>query len=68
MDNLLRVSFWSKETGNLMSHTAGLTPEQIIALKGLKQGDRLILWLNTREKDSDASYTLKVYKPKPKGE
>ena len=63
---MVKIAFWSKETGNLMSHTKGLTMEQVQELKSLKEGDRLILWHNTREKDSDSSYTMKVYIPKLK--
>lgn len=61
---MVKISFWSKESGNLMSHSGGLTNEQIQALKELKEGDRLILWHNKREKESDSSYTLKKFTPK----
>ncbi len=61
---MLKIAFWSKDTGNLLSHSKGLTAEHIQALKELKEGDRLILWLNKREKDSDSSYTLKVFHSK----
>jgi len=61
---MLKIHFWSKESGNLMSHSKGLTPEHTLNLKELKEGDRLILWFNKREKGTDSSYTLKIYKPK----
>ena len=63
---MLKIGFWSKETGNLMSHSSGLTMEQVTYLRQLKQGDRLILWLNTNEDSKASNYSLKVYKPKPK--
>lgn len=63
---MLKIPFWSKETGNLMSHKTGLTPEQIEYLKQLKVGDRLIMWFNKIDSPSRASYNLKVYHPAPK--
>ncbi len=59
---MLKINFWSKESGNLLSHGKGLTPEQIQYLRQLKEGDRLILWFNgAKERPTDASYNLKVY-------
>jgi hypothetical protein len=61
---MLKIGFWSKESGNLLSHSTGLTAEQVTFLKQLKPGDRLILWLNTNEDSRTANYTLKVFKSK----
>lgn len=58
---MLKVPFWSKETGNLMSHANGLTPEQVEYLKTLEVGDRLIMWFNKIDGPSKPSYNLKVY-------
>lgn len=61
---MLRVNFWSKDTGNLLNHSSGLTQEQIIMLRDLKAGDRLILWLNRNGDTREPNYTLKVYQKK----
>ena len=61
---MVKISFWSKDTGNLMSHSKGLTSEQIMALKELKEGDRLILWHNQVKLETDSSYTLRKHEPK----
>jgi hypothetical protein len=59
------VPFWKKESNNYMSHSKGLTPEQVEALKALKVGDRLILWDNNPKEDtSRPPLTLKIYRPK----
>ena len=64
---MLKIGFWSKETGNLMAHKSGLTPEQLVYLRQLKEGDRLILWFNSDKRSSSSpSYTLKKYQPKHK--
>jgi hypothetical protein len=60
---MLRINFWAKDTGNLMNHSSGLTQEQVLALRELKEGDRIILWHNTVKEARDASYTMKMYKP-----
>jgi len=63
---MLKIPFWSKETGNLMSHSNGLTPEQVEYLKQLKVGERLILWFNKTENANQPSYTMKVFRPSKK--
>jgi hypothetical protein len=63
---MLRISFWSKDTGNLLSHKTGLTQEQIMALKELKEGDRLVIWLQQRDTERHPSYTMKKFQPKEK--
>jgi len=42
--NELKIPFWTKHTGNLLSHPNGLTEEQVESLKQLRVGDRLIIW------------------------
>lgn len=64
MTNILSISFWIKETGNMLSHTSGLSKEQIEALQSLKEGDRLILWKNESKNENTPNYTLKVFKSK----
>ncbi len=59
---MINIGFWKKETGNLMSHGSGLNGEQIEALKDLKEGDRLIIWRNTKKTESTPEYTLKIFK------
>ncbi len=61
---MLNINFWMKDSGNCLSHSKGLNSEQIETLHTLKEGDRLILWKNPKQKETDSSYTLKVYKPK----
>lgn len=63
---MIKINFWSKDTGNLMSAQTGLTAEEIQGIKELKEGDRIILWLNKRETERQPSYTLKKYFPKEK--
>lgn len=60
----MKIGFWKKETGNLLSHSAGLTPEQLRNLQEIKPGDRLILWENTKRKDTDPDFTLAIFKKK----
>lgn len=63
----LQVSFWKKESQNLMSHGKGLTQDQVDALKELKVGDRLIIWKNDRKTDeSHSDYALKVFEKREK--
>lgn len=65
--SIFYLKFWAKESGNLMTHGDGLTKEQVEDLKSLKEGDRLIMWRNKRERDSDAHYSLKIYVPSTSG-
>lgn len=60
-NNFLNVSFWSKESGNFLSHSKGLNEEQVEYLKKLKVGDRLILWKNDKKKETDSNLTMKVF-------
>lgn len=56
-----RISFWKKDTGNLMNHGTGLSKEQIDFLQSLKEGDRLILWNNDVNGERDKNSTLPHY-------
>lgn len=64
MNNEFNVGFWKKESGNLMSHGKGLTAEQVEQLKTLKEGDRFIIWTNTRKSETSPGFTLKIFKAK----
>lgn len=60
------ISFWKKESGSLMSYRNGLTKEQIQFLQGLREGDRLVLWDNSKSRyESKSDFTLKLARPKP---
>lgn len=63
---MVKIGFWKKETGNLMSHSGGLTPDQIDFLHSLLPGDRLICWQNTKRMDTDPDYSLAKYESKGK--
>lgn len=60
---MLKLFFWkNKQSGNFFSHRNGLTKEQVDLLKELKPGDRLVLWLNDKESNSNyPELTLKVF-------
>jgi len=58
---MLDIKFWSKDSGILMSHSTGLTNEQVQMFRELREGDRLVLWHNKRVRQTDPSYTLKRY-------
>lgn len=51
------VRFWVKDSGNLTSHSKGLTPGQVEFFKSLVVDDRLVMY-----KERDGSYTLKRFK------
>lgn len=51
------IKFWTKGSGNLTSHSGGLSQGQVDFLKGLTVGDRLVMY-----KENDGSYTLKRFK------
>jgi hypothetical protein len=61
---MLKIKFWRKESNNLLSHSEGLSEEQIKELQLLKVGDRLIIWDEGEQEGSFATHTLKVYKKK----
>jgi hypothetical protein len=58
----LKIQVWAKDTGNLLSHTKGLTEDQIKALQNLKVGDRLIVYKNNKMSETSPDFTIKVYK------
>lgn len=60
----MKIGFWKKETGNMLSHSAGLTPEQVRNIQALVPGQRLILWENIKRKESDPDFTLDIMRPK----
>ena len=55
------LHFWQKESMNFLTSNKGLTKEHIEMLHSLKEGDRLILYKNTKRKDTDAELTLNKY-------
>lgn len=62
---MVSINFWIKDSGNYCSHSNGLNEEQVKALQELKEGDRLIIYKNTKKKETDSSLTLKVFKREP---
>ena len=65
------VSFWKKDTGNLLSHGQGLSAEQIAFIQKLQVGDRLILWANNAKAGANPNmptHSLKVFKNKEQRE
>jgi hypothetical protein len=59
----LNIPLWSKDSGNQLSHRAGLTQEQVDALRLLQPGDRLIVWVNNRrDKDTSPMANLKLFR------
>lgn len=57
----LNVPLWQKESGNALTHSQGLTAEQVEAIKLLKAGDRLILFLNKKAGETQPTFNLKVF-------
>lgn len=60
----LNISLWQKDSGNALSHSHGLDRAQIEALKELKEGDRIILFKNTREGETQPTFNLKKFNGK----
>lgn len=60
--NPLKVAFWKNKLSGYNSHAKGLTQMQVEALHQLKAGDRLILWDESRFKqtEGDKALTLKA--------
>ena len=48
------LGFWKTSDGNARSSVKGLSFEQLEWLKSLKEGERLVLWLNS-PKNSNSS-------------
>jgi len=60
---MLKIMFWkNKQSGNLLSHHNGLTQDLVDQLKEVKEGDRLILWVNKSDKENYPEMTLKIFK------
>ena len=59
---MLSLAFWKKQSGNLMNEKRGLTADDIKELQNLQEGDRLIIWLESKNNDRSPDYRLKVYK------
>jgi len=60
----MKLAFWKKQSGSFMSHSKGLTKAEVASLQKLKEGDRLILWVNDVKSESEPNLNLKVYQPK----
>lgn len=58
------IGFWkSKFDSNFLGHKNGLNKEQIEFLQSLKEGDRLIVYTNTKkDRETQSDITLKLYK------
>ncbi len=53
-----RIGFWKTEKG-FISHSQGLSQEQVGYLQNLKAGDRLVIFMNdVREGEKGAEATL----------
>lgn len=72
----VRMGFWKKtkpenpeKGGYYLSHGEGLREADIEALKGLKAGDRLVIWDNAKDKKTTNSpdLSLAVLKSKVEG-
>lgn len=61
MSKPLNIALWEKDSGNALSHSQGLNAEQVEALKALKVGDRLIMFKNTREGETQPDFNLKQF-------
>lgn len=57
----LSIGFWQNKTNKHFNSAAkGLTQDQIEALKELKVGDKLVLFTNEREGETQPKYNLKI--------
>jgi len=62
---MISLGFWkSKYTKDFLSHSKGLTEEQVKQLQELKAGDRLIVYVNKKDSDNYPDCSLKVFKAK----
>jgi hypothetical protein len=60
---MLIVNFWkNKQSGNYFSHKQGLTSEMAEELRNVKEGDRLVIWVQDKKTDNHPELSLKVYK------
>jgi hypothetical protein len=60
----LYVNLWTKDGGHSVSHKAGLSKDDIAALRALKEGDRLVLFPNKRQGETQPQYTLRKHQPR----
>lgn len=62
----MKIMFWkNKQSGNYLSHHNGLTEELVEQLKAVQPGDRLILWVNSKDRHENyPDFTLKIFKRK----
>ena len=58
---MFKLGFYKKDTGNFTTHRSGLTQEQIEMLQSLKEGDRLIIYIN-KDKKYETSFDANLKK------
>lgn len=61
---MIKIAFWKKDSGNLMTHGQGLTEEQVEMLHRTKVGDRLIAFVNKKTSDKAPDYNVTISEPK----
>jgi len=62
----LNIALWKKDSGNYLSPKSGLTKEQVLAFRALKEGDRLIAYASdTKFTDKSPDLVLKTVRSKP---
>ncbi len=64
------LGFWRTSDGNARSSVKGLTFEQVEWLKTLKEGERVVLWLNSPKKSAGSPDIVlgKTGTPNPVGQ
>ena len=64
--NTLAIGAWMSQFGDsYLGHAKGLSAEQVEALQELKEGDRLIVYINSDKKNEySPDITIKVYSRK----
>lgn len=56
------IGLWKNDRGNMLSHSKGLTQEQVNFLQSLKAGDRMIIWPNSfKEKGHEPDFNLRMF-------
>ena len=62
----MQVNFWRARNGAFLSHSKGLSPEQVQFLASLRPGDRLVVYMNEPDPDGNAAdLTMKKAIPYP---
>jgi hypothetical protein len=46
---MIKIPFWTKDSGNMMNNSTGLSDEQVAFFQSLKPGDRFIMMKNTKK-------------------